>query len=131
VGDVPFKDSKHMRMYEKIMESPPKLPEEVSEECHELTHRLLEKNPFRRLGSGPLGTGEVKKKTWFQRMFPGDREQFVWDELSARKLRAPYIPTLTSSEDSRHFSSTEPKQEIITKLCKKLNHSLYKWCEEF
>jgi len=131
VGDVPYKDSEHMKMYEKILESPPKLPEGVSEECHELTHRLLEKNPFRRLGSGPFGTGDIKKKTWFQRMFPGEREQFVWDELSARKLTAPYIPTLTSSEDSRHFSPTEPKQEIITKLCKKLDHSLYKWCEEF
>jgi len=130
VGEVPFKDSKHMKMYEKIMESPPNLPEKVSEECHELTHKLLEKNSFRRLGSGPLGTGDVKKKTWFQRTFPGDREQFGWEELSASKLTAPYVPTLTSSEDSRHFSSTQPKQEI-TKLCTKFDHSLYKWCEEF
>jgi len=130
VGEVPFRDSEHMKMYEDIMESSPELPDTVSLEGHELTHKLLEKNSFRRLGSGPLGAGDIKKNTWFQSIFPEDQEQFVWEQLSARKLTAPYLPTLTSTEDSRYFSPAEPQKEM-TELSTQFDQSLYRWCEEF
>jgi len=130
VGEVPFRDSEHMKMYEEILESSPKLPDTVSLEGHELTHKLLEKNSFRRLGSGALGAEDIKKNTWFQSIFSEDQEQFVWEQLSAFKLAAPYIPTLTSIEDSRYFSPTEPQKEM-TELCTQFDQSLYAWCEEF
>lgn len=130
VGEVPFRDSEHMKMYEEILESSPKLPDTVSLEGHELTHKLLEKNSFRRLGSGALGAEDIKKNAWFQSIFSEDQEQFVWEQLSAFKLAAPYIPTLTSIEDSRYFSPTEPQKEM-TELCTQFDQSLYAWCEEF
>jgi len=130
VGEVPFRDSEHMKMYEDIMESSPELPDTVSLEGHELTHKLLEKNSFRRLGSGPLGAGDIKKNTWFQRIFPEDQEQFFWEQLSARKLTAPYLPTLSSIEDSRYFSPTETQKEMV-ELSTQYDQSLYTWCEEF
>jgi len=130
VGHVPFKDSEHMKMYEDIIESTPKLPKRVSLEAQKLTHGLLRKNSFRRLGSGPEGAGDIKKQSWFQKMFVKDPEPFVWDKLSAFKLTAPYKPKLSSDHDSRYFSAPKAKKET-TKLCRKFDHSLYKWCEEF
>ena len=99
-------------------------------EGQELAHKLLEKNSFRRLGSGPQGAGDIKKQTWFKKCFTSDREPFLWGKLSAFKLRAPYKPELTSDQDTRYFSAPKVKQET-TKLSTKFDHSLYKWCEEF
>jgi len=130
VGEVPFRDSEQLKMYEDILESSPKLPDTVSLEGHELTHELLEKNSFRRLGSGPLGAGDIKKNNWFQSIFPEDQEQFIWEQLSECKLTAPYLPTLTSIEDSRYFSPAEPQKEM-TELSTQFDPSLNTWCEEF
>lgn len=130
VGEVPFRDSENRKLYEDIMESTPKLTERVSWESQELIHDFLEKNAFRRLGSGPRGAGEVKERIWFKKNFPEDVEPFCWNSLEMCKLEAPYKPELKDDEDCRHFNVLDQKQET-TELSRVFDPSLYEWCREF
>lgn len=130
MGEVPFRDSENRKLYEDIMESTPKLPERVSWESQELIHGFLEKNAFRRLGSGPRGAGEVKEKMWFKKGFPEDVELFCWKKLENCKLEAPYKPELEDEEDCRHFNVIDQKQET-TELSLLFDPALYEWCKEF
>jgi len=130
MGEVPFRDSENRKLYEDIMESTPKLPERVSWESQELIHDFLEKNAFRRLGSGPRGAGEVKERIWFKKSFPEDVEHFCWKSLEMCRLEAPYKPELIDDEDCRHFNVLDQKQET-TELSLLFDPSLYEWCREF
>jgi len=131
IGQVPFRDSENRKLYEDILVSTPNFPNWVTIESQELIHRLLEKNSFRRLGSGPRGAGDIKQQNWFKVQFKEDVEEFEWDKLEACTLKAPYEPELTSDEDCHHFDGfLEPKQET-TKLTSTFDPSLYEWCKEF
>jgi len=131
IGQVPFRDSENRKLYEHILVSTPKFPNWVTIQSQELIHKLLEKNSFRRLGSGPRGALDIKQQNWFTIPFKEDVETFDWDKLAARTLKAPYEPELTSDEDCHHFEEfLEPKQET-TKLTSTFDPSLYEWCKEF
>jgi len=131
IGQVPFRDSENRKLYEDILVSTPKFPNWVTIQSQELIHRLLEKNSFRRLGSGPRGAADIKQQNWFKLQFKEDVEEFDWDKLEACTLKAPYEPELTSDEDCHHFDEfLEPKQET-TKLTSSFDPSLYEWCKEF
>jgi len=131
VGQVPFHDSGNRKQHEDILISSPKLPNFVTWESQELIHGLLEKNAFRRLGSGPRGAGDIKKHCWFRHSFREDKEPFDWKRLHAKKLKAPYKPDLLDDEDIRYLSSSSQEIQQSTKLSMEFDQSLFEWCEEF
>jgi len=127
VGQVPFRDSEKMKLYEDIMESPPKLPISVSVEAQELVHKLLEKNAFRRLGSRG-GANDIKKQDWFIKS--KSLEVFLWVSLDNGELKAPYEPELLNDEDTSHFDPPPVKKDE-TDLALNFDDKLYEWCKEF
>jgi len=131
VGQEPFRDSENITRYENILTSFPILPDILSWESQELIHGLLEKNAFRRLGSGPGGARDIKKQSWFGSKFREDTETFDWKRLEKCMLNAPYKPELTDDEDVRYISSPGQKTRERTELCMDFDSSLFLWCEEF
>jgi len=131
LGRVPFRDSENLKLYEDILVSDPIFPNWVTVEAQKLIHKLLEKNSFRRLGSGPRGAADVKQQNWFKLKFKEDVESFDWNCLAACKLKAPYEPELVSDEDCRHFQVlSHPKAEPSIPNYN-YDQSLYDWCREF
>jgi len=131
VGRVPFRDANTIKIYKNILTSSPRLPKFLSWESQALVHGLLEKNPFRRLGSSPEGAGEIKKQGWFGNKFREDTEDFDWKRIEKCMLKAPYKPELTGDEDIRYMCSSSQQRQERTELCMDFNPSLYRWCEEF
>jgi len=131
IGRVPFRDTEKMKMYEHILHSRPIIPNYVHIEGQDLIHKLLDKNAYRRLGSGPKGAKEVKAHPWFSKVFK-DMLGFTWPKLEGRTNQAPYVPELESDEDDRHF---EVQQDMAgeTALHESLqgDPTIYDWCEEF
>ncbi|KAF6201141.1 hypothetical protein GE061_005588, partial [Apolygus lucorum] len=60
-----------------------------------IMRRLLRKNPERRLGSSEKDADDVKKQAFFR--------SINWDELLMRRVRPPFVPTVSSTEDVSNF----------------------------
>ena len=58
-----------------------------------LRHQLLRKNPERRLGASERDADDVKKQTFFSGV--------DWEELLARRVRPPFVPTIVSDAPVR------------------------------
>jgi hypothetical protein len=48
-----------------------------------------------RLGFGPNGASDVKSHTWFSRV--------DWKAITDKTVKAPFIPIISSREDTQHF----------------------------
>jgi len=55
-------------LYENIQRGPLKLPNFLSEEARSFLIALLNRNPSKRLGSGPGGANDIKKHIFFKDM---------------------------------------------------------------
>ena len=71
----------------------------MSEEARDLITRLLQQNPFDRLGTA--GAHEVKDHHFFERL--------DWDGLLRQK--AEFVPTLENDEDTSYFDSKSLSQK--------------------
>jgi len=65
VGIPPYYSNNKDQLYENIRAGPLKLPSFLSVEARELLIALLNRNPKRRLGSGPGGAEEIKQHIFF------------------------------------------------------------------
>ena len=52
---------------------------------------LLEKDPSRRLGSGPTGVEEIKTHAFFR--------DINWEMLQAKQVEVPFVPKTESIDD--------------------------------
>ena len=92
-GFPPFRNQNRMELFESIIYQPLHMPSHVSPTLQNLLTRLLEKNPKDRLGS--MGPNEIKAHPWF--------EKVNWAALSAKAIKAPFVPILTSDSDTSNF----------------------------
>ncbi|KAE8610352.1 hypothetical protein XENTR_v10012093 [Xenopus tropicalis] len=83
--------------------------------CYSLSSlQLLNKNPKRRIGSGPQGAEDVKERAFFMAI--------DWDALKRRKLQAPFIPTLkpdNETSNQRPLTPPDMKWELPNEFQKK------------
>lgn len=56
---------------------------------------LLQRKPAYRLGQGTSGAAAIKKHPWFN--------GFDWDAFGAKKLKAPYLPVVSSTATTSSF----------------------------
>jgi len=103
-GRPPFLDKNHRKLGELIkagkiiFPDPIKHKIEMSEEMKDFISSLLSKDPSTRLGKN--GGEEIKAHPWFN--------EWRWDKLEQKKIKAPYIPELKSDLDT----STSKPQEL-------------------
>ncbi|VVB12790.1 unnamed protein product [Arabis nemorensis] len=85
-GKPPFLGSRD-KIQQKIVKDKIKLPQFLSTECHALLKALLQKEPERRLGSGPKGADEIKGHKWFKVV--------NWRKLEAREVQPSFRPEVS------------------------------------
>ncbi|XP_002511480.3 serine/threonine-protein kinase AtPK2/AtPK19-like [Ricinus communis] len=94
-GQPPFEHKDRKKLQERIIKEKIKLPSFLSSEAHSLLKGLLQKEPSRRLGSGPSGGDEVKSHKWFR--------SINWKKLEARELIPKFKPDVSGKYCTENF----------------------------
>ncbi|XP_021733724.1 serine/threonine-protein kinase AtPK1/AtPK6-like [Chenopodium quinoa] len=94
-GKPPFAHANRQKLQQKIINDKVKLPSMVSTEAHSLLRGLLQKDPSKRLGSGPAGSDEVKSHRWFR--------PINWKKLEAKELKPKFKPDVNGKECTANF----------------------------
>lgn len=97
VGVPPFYSQNREEMLVKIMMAELAYPRFLSVGAQDLLKKLLTKDPALRLGGGPDGAAQIKAHPWF--------ENFAWDALLAKEIRAPFVPILKRDTDVSNFDA--------------------------
>ncbi|KAF5274282.1 hypothetical protein FQR65_LT04400 [Abscondita terminalis] len=115
-GNLPFYSSNYNTLFSLILLKNLKIPVHVSVEARNLLRELLRKNPKHRLGSGLNDGKDVKAQSFFK--------SIDWFQLEERKIIPPFVPNITSEDDTRYFdlvvacestSFTPPSQSPLSK----------------
>lgn len=99
LGRSPFADlraSDQGKVAYNIVNEEPRIPDTWNKHCQDFITRCLQKDPTRRIGSGPRGITELLEHPWF--------EDLDIDALRRCELTAPWKPTLKSDTDTSHFN---------------------------
>lgn len=97
-GLPPFYNQNLNIMYEKILHAPIKMPTYLSKESRSLFRGLLERNPAKRLASGPGDADEIKVHPYFR--------DIDWPKLETRQVKPPFKPPV-ANERQTHMFETE------------------------
>ena len=112
VGYPPFYDHNPYKIYKKIVQGEFSIPEGISEAASELISRLLVGNPDNRIGCRH-GSQEIKECRWFEGVDFG----IVFN----KSIPAPWIPTLTSPEDTSSFADYPDDPSFFVPASAKVN----------
>lgn len=99
----PFYDEDPMKKYAKIINGVITFPPHFSPDAVNLIKKLLYHKPTRRLGVVNGGARLIKKQAWFK--------SFNWEHLLERKLKAPFVPNISSDADLSNFDDYGEDQE--------------------
>lgn len=102
----PFYSQNVNLMYEKILKSELKFPPHVSPDARRLLTGLLERDPMKRLGSGPADMEDIKKEPFFASL--------DWDKVLARAYKPAFRPSIKSGEtDTSNFDEVFTTEKAI------------------
>jgi len=96
-GFPPFYDEDQMRLYERILEGRLRWPSYFDPAAKDLIKRLLSPDLTKRYGNLKSGSADIKKHKWFS--------EIDWKKLAEVKVKAPYIPPVSSEGDASNFDS--------------------------
>jgi serine/threonine protein kinase len=94
VGLPPFYSENINEMYELILKAPLKFPNFVPSDAQSLLRGLLEREEFKRLGSGPTDAQEIKNHPFFSNI--------DWNKLYRKEYVMPFIPNI-KDDDTKYF----------------------------
>ncbi|PPS14736.1 hypothetical protein GOBAR_AA05837 [Gossypium barbadense] len=94
-GQPPYTHANRQKLQQRIIQEKLKLPPFLTTEAHSLLKGLLQKEPPRRLGSGPGGGDEIKKHKWFR--------SINWKKLEAREIQPKFKPDVSGKECTANF----------------------------
>uniref|UniRef100_A0A1J3FTE5 non-specific serine/threonine protein kinase n=2 Tax=Noccaea caerulescens TaxID=107243 RepID=A0A1J3FTE5_NOCCA len=103
-GKPPFLGSKG-KIQQKIVKDKIKLPQFLSSEAHALLKGLLQKEPERRLGSGPSGAEEIKQHKWFKGM--------NWKKVEAREVKPSFKPEVSGRQCIANFDKCWTEMSVL------------------
>lgn len=84
-GEPPYYETNRKKMYQRIIsEEGLNWASEADEVTRDLVTRLLNKDPRKRLGSGPDGISEIMNHEWFR------ETDFTW--MAEKRVIPPYQP---------------------------------------
>ena len=104
-GLPPFYVENLDKMYELIKTSSVKFPKRISlsDDAKDIIKKLLEKDPKKRLGSSK-GIEEIKSHPFFA--------SIDFDMIVQKKIKAPFIPELSSETDVQYFDEEFTNEEV-------------------
>ncbi|KAL0485158.1 glucocorticoid-regulated kinase [Acrasis kona] len=109
VGIPPFYSDNVQDMYNKILHSDLLLSDQLmTQEVQDLLIRLLERDPRKRLGSGPKGTSEIKNHPFFRGI--------DWQDVYDKKVVPSFRPKVRSELDTCYFDEEFTRQDAIDSI---------------
>ncbi|PAA46547.1 hypothetical protein BOX15_Mlig030858g3 [Macrostomum lignano] len=97
LGESPFPGDDEEEVFDSIVNAEIHYPRHLSTEAVTIMRRLLRRNPERRLGASEADALDVRKQAFFRSL--------NWDDLLARRLPPPFVPTVKHMEDVSNFDS--------------------------
>lgn len=94
-GKPPFIGGNREKIQQKIVKDKIKLPAYLSSEAHSLLKGLLQKDASKRLGSGPIGSEEIKRHKWLK--------PINWKKLEARDIQPSFRPEVAGKHCIANF----------------------------
>ncbi|KAJ3108958.1 Ribosomal protein S6 kinase beta-2 [Phlyctochytrium planicorne] len=100
-GNPPFTGNNRKKVVESILKKKLVYPNYLSPFAKDLLAKavtlpqLLQRNPQKRIGSGPGGPAKIKKHGFFRKV--------NWNDLAAKRCVPPIIPDLAFTEDTSNF----------------------------
>nr|GEV21517.1 serine/threonine-protein kinase AtPK2/AtPK19-like [Tanacetum cinerariifolium] len=94
-GKPPYRGGNRQKIQQKIVKDKIKLPAFLSSEAHSLLKGLLQKESSRRLGSGPGGSDEIKRHSWFK--------SINWKKLEGREIKPSFVPQVAGKQCIANF----------------------------
>jgi len=94
-GLPPFYSENTNIMYKKILHNKLVFPPNYSELGQSLVRGLLERDPKRRLGGGPLDAVEIQRHPFFA--------DIDWEKLKRKQYKPPFKPKVESETDTSNF----------------------------
>ncbi|EZG66846.1 protein serine/threonine kinase catalytic domain protein [Gregarina niphandrodes] len=95
VGGPPFFDDDPMKIYRKVMDGHVEYPEFIDSRAKDLIRKLLTHDRSKRYGCLKHGAEDVKRHKFFRNI--------SWIDCYERRIPAPYIPKVASSDDVSMF----------------------------
>lgn len=105
VGESPFPGDDEEEVFDSIVHDEVRYPTFLSVEAVAIMRRLLRKNPERRLGTSEKDADDVKKQAFFRNI--------SWEDLLAKKLKPPFVPTVKSLEDVSNFDEEFTSERAV------------------
>ncbi len=105
-GLPPFYCRDRDRLFDKIRRADINFPHYLSKDAQSLLQGLLERDPTRRLGTGPDDAAEIKRHAFFK--------SINWDDLYQGKLPPPWKPSFTGSLDTSQFDYEFTSMPIVS-----------------
>ncbi|KAL3748317.1 hypothetical protein ACJRO7_009536 [Eucalyptus globulus] len=94
-GQPPYTHTNRQKLQQRIINEKVKLPPRLTSEAHSLLKGLLQKEPSKRLGSGPKGGEEIKGHKWFR--------SINWKKLEAREVQPNFKPDVSGKDCTANF----------------------------
>ncbi|TXG50362.1 hypothetical protein EZV62_022886 [Acer yangbiense] len=94
-GQPPYTHANRQKLQQRIINEKVKLPPYLTSEAHSLIKGLLQKDPSKRLGSGPSGGDDIKHHKWFH--------SINWKKLEARELQPKFKPDVSGKDCTANF----------------------------
>lgn len=95
LGQAPFRGDDEDEIFDAILEDEPLYPIHMPADSVSILHRLLTRDPAKRLGSGERDAEEIKAHPFFR--------DTNWDAMFKKQVPTPFKPTLSSPLDLRNF----------------------------
>lgn len=113
-GKSPFYDKNPIVVYQKIISGKFEFHSTSDSDLRKLIKSLL-KEESKRLGS--KGPSEIKSSKFFKKT--------SWDQILCRSYQSPWVPPISNSEDTQHFSTSFEGKSF------KFDENLNEGCENF
>jgi serum/glucocorticoid-regulated kinase 2 len=94
-GLPPFYTTNREELFERIKFGSLKFPATLSPAAKNLLEGLFQKNPEKRLGSGPESAKAIKEHPWFAGV--------NWLAIERKEIKAPFVPVVKSDIDVSNF----------------------------
>ncbi|KAK3677876.1 Serine/threonine kinase [Recurvomyces mirabilis] len=110
----PFRGDDEDEIYDAILADEPLYPIHMPRDSVSILQKLLTREPEMRLGSGPTDAQEIMSHAFFRNI--------NWEDIYAKKIPAPFIPTVKGRADTSNFDSEftdvtpvlTPVQSVLT-----------------
>lgn len=95
LGQAPFRGDDEDEIFDAILEDEPLYPIHMPADSVSILHRLLTRDPSKRLGSGETDAAEIKAHPFFR--------DTNWDDMYHKRVPPPFRPVLKHALDVSFF----------------------------